>query len=109
VPGLPGWELGKEGEGEAGQEKLKYSTVFIAGAGGLGSPVSYYLSAAGVGTLRICDFDGVDVSNLNRQILHDSSRLGINKAVSARTTLEKLNPNISIVAIQEKITDESEE
>ncbi|MCX8044153.1 MAG: ThiF family adenylyltransferase, partial [Desulfobacterota bacterium] len=68
------------GWGEEGQEKLKRSTVFIAGAGGLGSPLSIYLAVAGVGTLRICDFGEPELSNLNRQILHDDTRIGRNKA-----------------------------
>ncbi len=65
-----------EGWGEAGQEKLKGSTVFIAGAGGLGSPVSIYLAVAGIGNIRICDYYSPDWSNLNRHILHDQTRIG---------------------------------
>ena len=72
--------------------------VFVAGAGGLGSPVSIYLSVAGVGHIRICDFDSPDWSNLNRQILHDHTRIGINKAVSAKMTIEKINPAIQVTA-----------
>ena len=96
-----------DGWGEATQEKLKASTVFIAGAGGLGSPVSIYLTVAGIGHIVICDFDSPDFSNLNRQILHDHSRIGINKAVSAKMTLEKLNPNISVTAITDKIVEDN--
>ena len=70
-----------EGWGIETQERIKDSTVFIAGAGGLGSPVSIYLAVAGVGNIRICDFDSPDRSNLNRQILHNHNRIGINKAV----------------------------
>ncbi|MGW8272436.1 MAG: HesA/MoeB/ThiF family protein [Thermodesulfovibrionales bacterium] len=91
------------GWGKETQEALKGSTVFVAGAGGLGSPVSIYLAVAGIGTIRICDFDSPDWSNLNRQILHDDSRIGINKAVSAKTTLERLNPSVSVVALTDKI------
>lgn len=93
-----------EGWGEATQERLKSSTVFIAGAGGLGSPVSIYLAVAGVGNIRICDFDSPDWSNLNRQILHNHNRIGINKAVSAKTSLEELNPDITVTAFAMKIT-----
>ncbi len=92
-----------EGWGEETQEKLKGSTVFIAGAGGLGSPVSIYLAVAGIGNIRICDFDSPDLSNLNRQILHDHTRVGTNKAVSGKMTLERLNPDINITAIDTKI------
>jgi molybdopterin/thiamine biosynthesis adenylyltransferase len=96
-----------EGWGEETQKKLKKATVFIAGAGGLGSPVSIYLAVAGIGNIRICDFDSPDWSNLNRQILHDHTRIGTNKAVSAKMTLERLNPDISITAITDKIVEEN--
>lgn len=91
------------GWGEAGQERLKSATVFVAGAGGLGSPVSMYLAVAGIGRLRLCDFDSPELSNLNRQILHNDSRIGTNKALSGKRTLEELNPSIQIEAITEKI------
>ena len=78
------------------QEKLQRSTVFIAGAGGLGSPVSYYLAAAGVGRIIICDNDEVSISNLNRQILHSTGRIGIKKVESAASVLRDLNPEIII-------------
>lgn len=97
---IPGW-------GPETQLKLKASTVFVAGAGGLGSPVSIYLAVAGVGHIRICDFDSPELSNLNRQILHDPSRIGVNKATSGRQTLERINPNIQVTDLQEKITEES--
>lgn len=96
-----------DGWGEETQEKLKNSTVFIAGAGGLGSPVSIYLAVAGVGNIRICDFDSPDWSNLNRQILHNHNRIGINKAISAKQTLDELNPQINITALPVKITAEN--
>jgi molybdopterin-synthase adenylyltransferase len=95
------------GWGEATQQKLKDSTVFVAGAGGLGSPVSIYLAVAGVGQLRICDFDAPDLSNLNRQILHDPTRLGMNKALSAKMTLERLNPDVTITALPERIDEQT--
>ncbi|HSO71292.1 MAG TPA: ThiF family adenylyltransferase, partial [Thermodesulfobacteriota bacterium] len=73
--------------GKAGQEKLKKARVFIAGAGGLGSPIAIYLAAAGVGAIRIVDRDRVDASNLNRQVLHWSDDIGRAKADSARAKL----------------------
>lgn len=96
-----------DGWGEATQEKLKASTVFVAGAGGLGSPISIYLAVAGIGHIVICDFDSPDLSNLNRQILHDHTRIGTNKAVSAKMTLERLNPDIEITAITDKIVEDN--
>ncbi len=97
---MEGWGLEK-------QEKLKNSTVFIAGAGGLGSPVSIYLAVAGVGNIRICDFDSPDWSNLNRQILHNHERIGLNKALSAKETLIALNPHINVTAFTDRIVDEN--
>lgn len=96
-----------EGWGEDTQKLLKGSTIFIAGAGGLGSPASIYLAVAGVGNIRICDFDSPDISNLNRQILHNHGRVGINKALSAKQTLAELNPHINVLAFTEKILAES--
>lgn len=92
-----------EGWGVETQEKLRNSTVFIAGAGGLGSPVSIYLTVAGIGNIRICDFDSPDWSNLNRQILHNHERIGTNKALSAKKTLAQLNPHINVTAFTDKI------
>jgi adenylyltransferase/sulfurtransferase len=92
-----------DGWGEAGQKKLKQSTVFVAGAGGLGSPTSIYLAVAGVGHIVLCDDDAPELSNLNRQILHDDTRIGIPKAVSGKATLERLNPDIRISAITTRI------
>jgi molybdopterin/thiamine biosynthesis adenylyltransferase len=86
-----------EGWGEEGQLKLKSARVFIAGAGGLGSPVSIYLAVAGVGEVRLCDADTVELSNLNRQILHTDARIGEPKAVSAQKSLAELNPAIKAV------------
>lgn len=96
-----------EGWGEETQKKLKNSTIFIAGAGGLGSPVSIYLAVAGIGNIRICDFDSPDWPNLNRQILHNHTRIGINKAVSAKQTLEELNPDINVTALTDKIDSQN--
>ena len=83
--------------GEAGQEKLKGAKVFIAGAGGLGSSVAIYLAVAGIGKITIADHDSVELSNLNRQILHRDSEIGKNKADSAREKLTRMNPNIEVV------------
>jgi molybdopterin/thiamine biosynthesis adenylyltransferase len=96
-----------DGWGEGGQEKLWHSTVFIAGAGGLGSAAAIYLCVAGVGELRICDADAPELSNLNRQILHDASRLGTNKASSAEQTLRALNPAVRVTALSERIEPNS--
>jgi len=96
-----------DGWGEPAQRKLKASTVFVAGAGGLGSPASIYLAVAGVGHIRLCDFDAPELANLNRQILHDDSRIGINKALSGKATLERLNPSIHVTALTEKIVAEN--
>lgn len=91
--------------GADGQKKLSESSVFVAGAGGLGSPVLYYLASAGVGNLRIADLDCIDESNLNRQILHSTDRIGLSKAESAKKTLSALNPEIEISAFSEKIDE----
>ena len=76
-----------------GQERIMAGHVLIVGAGGLGSPAAIYLASAGVGRLTICDGDAVDLTNLQRQILHREDRLGVNKAVSAREELARINPN----------------
>ena len=93
--------------GDDGQRSLAGATVFIAGAGGLGSPVSIYLAEAGVGEIRIADLDVVDESNLNRQILHPADRLGMLKAESAAKTLAALNPECRVVPFAEKIDADS--
>jgi molybdopterin/thiamine biosynthesis adenylyltransferase len=90
--------------GEEKQRLLKSKTVFVIGAGGLGSPVSINLAVAGVGEIRICDFDVIAMSNLNRQLLHNKQRIGMNKALSAKRTLEAYNENVKITAIPEKLT-----
>jgi molybdopterin/thiamine biosynthesis adenylyltransferase/rhodanese-related sulfurtransferase len=86
--------------GEAGQRRLKESRVLLVGAGGLGSPVALYLAAAGVGTLGLVDFDAVDLSNLQRQILHGSAGVGSSKIDSARDRLRDINPNVHIESYQ---------
>ena len=94
-----------QGIGEEGQEKLKRAKVFIAGCGGLGSPVSIYLAAAGVGLIRIVDNDRVQLSNLNRQILHWDDDIDKTKPASAIEKLKKLNQWVEVEAINEKITE----
>jgi adenylyltransferase/sulfurtransferase len=91
--------------GPEGQEKLKKSRVAIAGAGGLGSPAALYLTAAGIGTIRLIDHDRVSLSNLNRQILHWEEDISGKKVNSARTKLKNLNRTIEIEAIDETITE----
>src|SRR6266705_329638 len=91
--------------GEQGQFKLLDARVLLIGAGGLGSPSAYYLAAAGVGTLGIIDADVVDESNLQRQILHNTSRIGQYKAESARETLKALNPDVNVVTYIERLDE----
>jgi molybdopterin/thiamine biosynthesis adenylyltransferase/rhodanese-related sulfurtransferase len=93
--------------GESGQLQLLRSKVLLIGAGGLGSPAALYLAAAGVGTLGIVDSDVVDATNLQRQILHSTERIGEPKTESARQTLEALNPDVKIVGYQERLTSEN--
>ena len=90
--------------GQAGQDKLSNAKVLVIGAGGLGCPVLQYLTAAGIGTIGIVDFDIVDISNLQRQVLFGTSSLGKNKAEAAKQRLEDLNNEISIIAYPEKLT-----
>jgi adenylyltransferase/sulfurtransferase len=92
--------------GEEGQRRLKATRLLVAGAGGLGSPVCAYLAVAGVGHLRIVDFDAVELSNLNRQILHWDEDVGKLKAESAGEKLARINPSIEIEVLAERI-DES--
>jgi sulfur-carrier protein adenylyltransferase/sulfurtransferase len=95
--------------GEEGQQKLLDSRVLLIGAGGLGSPASLYLAAAGVGTLGIIDPDVVDDSNLQRQIVHSTERLGEPKVASAQRTIEALNPDVTVVPFQERLDSENVE
>jgi len=90
--------------GETGQQKLLKSKVLLIGAGGLGSPAAYYLASAGVGTLGIVDSDVVDLTNLQRQILHTTERIGESKVSSAKKTLEALNPDVKIIGYEERLT-----
>ncbi len=93
--------------GEAGQLQLLESRVLLIGAGGLGSPASLYLAAAGVGTIGIIDADIVDETNLQRQIVHSLDRLGEPKVDSARRTLEGLNPDVEVKTYRERLTSEN--
>jgi adenylyltransferase/sulfurtransferase len=92
--------------GIEGQEKLLAAHVLIVGAGGLGSPVALYLAAAGVGRITICDGDDVDLTNLQRQIMHRTDALGRRKVESARTTLAGINPEVKVVAVAERLEGE---
>jgi len=93
---LPSW-------GEEAQKKLKSSCVFVAGMGGLGSPVAAYLAAAGVGRLRVCDSGEVELSNLNRQFLHGDETLGEKKVISAAQSLKRINRLVEVVPLCETI------
>ncbi len=93
--------------GEEGQEKLKRAKVLVAGAGGLGSPICLYLAAAGIGMIRIVDHDTVDLSNLNRQILHGTADIGRPKVDSAKDKLAILNAAVKIEAISVAITEDN--
>jgi sulfur-carrier protein adenylyltransferase/sulfurtransferase len=93
--------------GVEGQRRLLASRVLLIGAGGLGSPASLYLAAAGVGTLGIVDDDEVDETNLQRQVVHSTDRLGEAKAASAKRTLEALNPDVTVEIYRERLTSEN--
>jgi len=90
--------------GESGQRRLKQARVLVVGAGGLGSPAALYLAAAGVGTIGLVDADLVDVSNLQRQVLHGTATLGLPKLDSARTRLHDLNPHVRVETFVERLT-----
>ncbi|MDQ3122453.1 MAG: molybdopterin-synthase adenylyltransferase MoeB, partial [Actinomycetota bacterium] len=93
--------------GEEGQQRLLDARVLLVGAGGLGSPASLYLAAAGVGTLGIVDADVVDESNLQRQIVHSTNSLGEPKVLSAKRTIEALNPDVRVKPFEERLTSEN--
>jgi molybdopterin/thiamine biosynthesis adenylyltransferase/rhodanese-related sulfurtransferase len=95
--------------GAEGQTRLLESKALLIGAGGLGSPASLYLAAAGVGTIGIVDFDVVDLSNLQRQILHTSDRVGERKVESAKKTINALNPDVEVIAHEEMLVAENVE
>jgi sulfur-carrier protein adenylyltransferase/sulfurtransferase len=93
--------------GEAGQAKLLNAKVACIGAGGLGSPVALYLAAAGVGTIGLVDMDVVDLSNLQRQILHTNDRVGMHKTESGKLTLNALNPDVKVIEFREHLSSEN--
>jgi molybdopterin/thiamine biosynthesis adenylyltransferase len=93
--------------GEEGQRKLRQAHVLIAGVGGLGSPVAIYLACAGVGKLTVVDWDVVELSNLNRQILHGEADIGEQKVISAAQKIEKLNSTVEVNSLAVKITAEN--
>jgi molybdopterin/thiamine biosynthesis adenylyltransferase len=93
--------------GGVGQIKMLEAKVLLIGAGGLGSPAAYYLAAAGIGNLGIVDFDVVDLSNLQRQIIHSTERIGMLKTESAKKTIEELNPDVKVTLYNEKLTSEN--
>jgi len=93
--------------GEEGQAKLLKSKVLLMGAGGLGSPAALYLAAAGVGTMGIVDMDVVDLSNLQRQVIHTMERKGMPKTASAAEAIKALNPDVKVVQFQERLTSEN--
>ncbi len=90
-----------------GQKKLKAAKVLLIGTGGLGSPLALYLAAAGVGTLGLVDFDVVDMTNLQRQIIHGTNDVGRPKAVSATETIKDINPNVNVITFEEQFTSEN--
>ena len=91
--------------GILGQEKLTKSRVLIIGLGGLGSPVAMYLAASGIGELVLCDSDNVDLTNLQRQTIHNTETIGMSKVQSATKAIAKINPEISVVPIQEYVDE----
>jgi len=93
--------------GLAGQKKIRSTSVLCIGAGGLGSPIAMYLAAAGIGKLGIVDFDTVDHSNLQRQILHADADVGVSKADSAKVTINALNPNVEVVLHKTRISSDN--
>ncbi|HVK64331.1 MAG TPA: molybdopterin-synthase adenylyltransferase MoeB [Polyangium sp.] len=95
--------------GEAGQAKLLASKILLLGAGGLGSPAALYLAAAGVGTIGLVDADVVDASNLQRQIMHATSRVGMPKVDSGEQTIRDLNPDVKVVKFEERLTSHNVE
>ena len=90
-----------------GQEKLKKASALIVGTGGLGSPVSLYLAAAGVGRIGVVDFDNIELSNLHRQIIHGTNHIGMAKVKSARDHMLSLNPDIEVIPYEEGFTSEN--
>jgi molybdopterin/thiamine biosynthesis adenylyltransferase len=92
--------------GIEGQQRIRDSSALVVGAGGLGSPAALYLASAGIGRLTLVDGDAVDLTNLQRQILHTSDRIGVNKAVSGLVTLASLNPQVTLVPVGERVGED---
>lgn len=92
--------------GIEGQEKINQAHALVIGAGGLGSPAAFYLASAGVGKITLVDDDAVDLTNLQRQILHTTERVGLPKVVSAKQTLTQINPEIEVIALAERVDAE---
>ena len=93
--------------GGVGQRKMLDARVLMIGAGGLGSPAAYYLAAAGIGHLGIVDFDKVDLSNLQRQIIHSTERIGMLKTESAKKTITALNPDVDVTLYNERVSSQN--
>src|SRR6186713_2400981 len=93
--------------GLSGQKKIRGASVLCIGAGGLGSPIAMYLAAAGIGKIGIVDFDTVDFSNLQRQIIHGTADVGRSKAESAKETINEINPNVEVVIHNTRISAEN--
>ena len=89
--------------GIEGQERIRAASALVIGAGGLGSPASMFLASAGIGRLTLVDGDAVDLTNLQRQILHSTERIGVNKAISGLSTLAALNPQVRLAAVTERV------
>ena len=96
-----------KGIGVRGQKKLAAASVLIIGAGGLGSPAAMYLAAAGVGRIGIADADVVELSNLQRQVIHTTNDIGKPKVESARETIQAINPDVEVAAINERVTSKN--
>jgi len=96
-----------DGVGGKGQEKLLHSKVLLIGAGGLGAPVAMYLAASGIGTIGVVDFDVVDISNLQRQIIHSTNTIGISKVESAEKAIKAINPDVAVNKYNIKLTSDN--
>ena len=92
--------------GMDGQEKLLAAHALVIGAGGLGSPVALYLASAGIGKITLVDYDEVDLTNLQRQIVHTTARVGQPKAESAKQALQQINPEVNVIALSERVDDD---
>jgi adenylyltransferase/sulfurtransferase len=93
--------------GIEGQQRIRDASALVVGAGGLGSPAALYLASAGIGRLTLVDGDSVDLTNLQRQVLHTSERIGVNKAASGIVTLAALNPEVDLVPVGERVGEDA--